>query len=661
MKFIINIILLTFLCLVASKKDKSDDNNVNVALSFSLPSGFYNKESIQLEIKSSNPEAIIYYTVDGHNPTENSTVYEKALTLKNKSEEDNVYCMIEEVSVDFRYPAKKVNKANIIRAIAKLPDGTFSNIISGSYFVGLDKKKLYGNLPVVSLITDPDNLFGHENGIYVLGKTYDDWLEKDPSNIDAPNYQVVGNYNNKGKDYERPGTFEYIPAGKDIAEVNQDLRIRIKGKATRTTVQKSLRLINRAEYGKKNLKYEIIPGNQRSDGKGPVTKYKTFVLRNGGNDGKYAKIRDNLLQGLITNDFFETQQNDMAIVYIDGEYWGIYYIYEEYEGHYIANNYDIDDKNVAVIKSAKNIEAGSEKDLEDYKADMKYISDNDMTVPANYEKASSLLDIEGYAWASAFYAYINTKDGWFRGGNYNMWRVIEPMNNVTKADGKWRLMMYDTEYSTGMYVEGSDYDENVLQDIYNSTSKNYSRLTSVVAKSLTENEEFKTMFVNALCDMRNVNFETNKVNQRIEDLRTTIIPLLQESYDRFQEFEIPKEMGPIAYFNNEVDILKTWLNKRHAVFMNHIKEHFKFKPAVKVTITANSFKKGSILLNNFNTLTKEYTGEYFSENILYITGKPFAGRKLKSWKLKKCKLANKNKNTIGVYPKKGCTVTATFA
>jgi len=661
MKFISNIILLTFLCLVASKKDKDDGNNVNVELSFSLPSGFYNKESIQLEIKSSNPDAIIYYTLDSHNPTENSTVYEKALTLKNKSEEENVYCIIKEVSPDFQLPSKKVNKANIIRAIAKLPDGTFSNIISGSYFVGLDKKKLYGDLPVVSLITDPDNLFDYEKGIYVLGKAYDDWLKEDPNNINITDYRVVGNYNNKGKDYEKPSTFEYIPAGKDIAEVNQDLGIRIKGKATRTNVQKSFRLINRAEYGKKNLKYEIIPGNQRSDGKGPVTKYKSFNLRNSGNDGKYAKMRDNLLQGLIANDYFETQQSDMVIVYIDGEYWGIYYIYEEYSDHYIANNYDIDDKNVAVIKSATSVEAGTQEDLMDLKNVQYYMSDNDMTVPENYEKVTSSLDIEGYAWATAFYTYINTGDGWFRGGNYNMWRAKEPMNNVTKADGKWRLMMYDTEYSTGIYGDGSDYTEDVLFDIFNSTSKNSKRRISVIVKSLIKNDDFKNKYVNALCDMKNINFEEKRVNQRIEELRAKILPLIEESYDRFQESEVPKEIGPIAYFNKQVDILKYWLNKRQTVFIDQIKKLFQFKPAVKVTITTNDFKKGSIRLNNFNTLTKEYTGEYFSENILYITGKPSAGRKLKSWKLKKCKLANKNKNTIGVYPKKGCTVTATFA
>ncbi|OUM62295.1 hypothetical protein PIROE2DRAFT_11443 [Piromyces sp. E2] len=663
MKLITNLVLLTFLCLVSSKKDKKvnkGDNAVKVTLDFSLPSGFYTEETIQLEIKSSHPDAIIYYTIDSHNPNENSTLYEKPLILKNKSEEENVYCMITDVGPDYIPPDKKINKANIIRAIAMLPDGTFSDIYSGSYFVGLDKEKLYGDTPVVSLITDPDNFFDEETGIYVSGKTYHEWLAENPANAFVKNHRAPCNYNGKGKEYERPTTFQYIPGNKTTVDITHDLGIRIKGKASRSFFQKSFRLISRDDYGKKNLNYDIIPGNQRSDGRGPVTKYKSFNLRNGGNDYKHAKFRDNVLQSLITNDIFDNQQNDLAVVYLDGEYWGIYFIYEEYSDHYIANNYNIDNKNVAIIKSATNIEAGTQKDLDDFNETMNYIGSNDMTNPENYEKASKLLDLEGYAWASAFYAYTGAKDNWFRGDNYAMWRVINPVNNVKKGDGKWRLLMFDTEYSTGLYGKGKDYNDNVLRETFNSTFSNTKKLNSVVARSLVKNDEFKRMFVNALCDMKNINFESSRVNERIEDYRNRIVPLIDESYTRYHEVSSVKG-DPVAAYNNKVDIFKTWLNQRQTIFMDQIKEVFNFEPAVNITITSNDFEKGSIVINNFNTLSNKYTGEYFTENILYVTGKPVKGGVLKSWSYKKCKYVSKNKNTIGFYPVNGCTITANFA
>jgi len=657
MKLIKNIITLTFLCLVSSKKT---ENNEDVKLSFSLPSGFYDEKSITLEIISNIPGATIYYTLDGHNPTENSTVYNKALTLKNKSEEENVYCMIKEITIDYPPPQKKINKANIVRAIAKLPDGTFSEILSGSYFVGLNKKELYGDLPVVSLITDPDNLFDYEKGIYVLGKKYDEWLAEDPNNINAESYQITGNFFNRGREYERPATFQYIPAHNTTVDLTQDLGIRIKGKASRTYFQKNFRLISRAEYGKKNIKYDLIPGNQRADGKGPLTKYKSFSLRNGGNDNIYTKFRDNLLQELIANDIFENQQNDLSIVFVDGEYWGIYYIYEELDEHYISNNYDIDDKDVAIIKNGKNIEAGDENDLNDYIDTMNFISENDMSIEANYEKAKKLLDVEAWAWATAFYSYIKIQDGWFNGNNYAVWRTNKQDKNVAKADGRWHLLMFDIEYSCDIYSGGVYYVDNLLQDNLNADPKTQDIVTKVAA-SLLKSKEYKNMFVNALCDVNFIIFNKDKVNKRVEYYREKILPLISEAYDRYQIAEVPKEDGPVVFYNTQVDNLLFWFDHRYDVMLDQYKEFFNFEPAVKVTVTANNFKNGSILMNNFSTLTEEYTGQYFKENIIYVTGKPAAGKKLKSWTLNKCKLASKNKKTIGVYPKKGCTIRANFA
>ncbi|OUM58419.1 hypothetical protein PIROE2DRAFT_16307 [Piromyces sp. E2] len=672
MKLLYYTLLLTFLLLISSSKkinENESNEKINDVISFNIPSGFYNKKKITLEIKSTVPDAIIYYTLDGHLPNENSTIYEKPLTLKNKSNDENVYSMTKGVSLETDYvPTKKLHKANIVRAIAKLPDGSFSNIISGSYFVGLNRKKLYGNLPVVSLITDPDNLFDYEKGIYVLGKRHDEWLAENPDNINAKSYNVQGNFSLKGKEYERPATLQYISGKNTTVDFTLDFGIRIKGKASRTYIKKSFRVISREEYGNKNVKYDLIPGNMRSDGKGPVTKYKSFILRNGGNDIKYAKMRETLLKSLISNPkFFETQQSDMAILFVDGEYWGIYDIYEEYSDHYISNNYDIDNKNVAIIKGTDNVEAGSEEDLQNVIESLNFIIDNDMTVPENYAKANELLDVEGFAWVGAIYTYVFCRDGWFRGGNYAMWRVHQPYSTVPKADGKWRLMIYDLDSSAGLLNDGYNKNDTIHEDLVKliniNSSKYYNTHISRSTASLLNNTEFKNIFVNALCDIRNINFNKNVVNKRIDEMAEKLRPYLQESYDRYKLYGLPEEVtetNPLRYFNTHVRNLRDWLNTKYSNFPKLIEEDFNFKPAVKVTITANNFKKGNITMNNYNIITKKYTGDYFRENILYITANPAEGRTLKTWKINKCKIVSNEGNTIGIYPMKGCTITAEF-
>lgn len=368
MKFMKSIIYITSLALVASKVVKEEIEEENFLPTFNLASGFYNEKSIKLKINSSDPKATIYYTLDGSIPTTNSTIYKRPIVLKNRSNEDNVLSAITGVSPNRNYvPKVRVKKGNVIRAIAKLSDGTLTNVISGTYFVGLNRKKLTNNLPVVSIITEPDGLFNYENGIYVLGKAYDEWLSEDPENINKDDFQVKGNYSNKGKKSEVPATIQYFPSKKNKIGFTQDLGMRIMGKASRSQIQKSFRLTCREEYGSKNLKYDLIPGNMRSDGKGPLNKYKSFNIRNGGNDFDYTKIRDILFQGLVKERPYETQQSDLTIAFLNGEYWGIYSIQEDYSDHYIANNFDIDKDNVVILKRIGNgyqLEAGDESDIE---------------------------------------------------------------------------------------------------------------------------------------------------------------------------------------------------------------------------------------------------------------------------------------------------------
>jgi len=641
--------------LVLTSAQTVEENNLP---SFSLASGFYNEESIELEIKAPNPNAVIYYTLDGSIPNENSTIYENPFILKDKSNEDNVLSNHLGIAPNRNFtPPVKIKKGHVIRAMAKLPDGELTNVVSRTYYVGLNKNELYQDNPVINIITDPDNLFDYEKGIYIMGKTYDDWLKEDPKRINNEDYLIDGNYNKSGRESERPATIEYIPGNENIAVFSQDVGIRLKGKATRTYYQKSFHITSREEYGKKNMKFEFIPGNMRADGKGPVTKYKTFNLRNGGNDSEFGKIRDMLLQDLVQNDYFETQQSDFAVVFIDGEYWGVYNVYEDYSDHYIGNNYDIDNKNVVVIKSYK-VESGEDEDIKLFEDTVNYLRTTNMTIPENYEEAKRQFDMEGYVWYAAFYAYIDVQDGWYIGGNWAMWRVRDPDNSVPKADGKWRMMTFDTEFSTGLYGDGTNYKSDIIKQVLNKKSFIVRQLGGAITNSLLNNEEFKTMYINALCDMKNIHFEPKRVKKAIDEKENILLPLMKDHILRNGPDWALED--PEVSFKDQVKLIRDWLNGRDSVFMKFIQDDFGFQPPNKVIITANDFNMGSFIVNNMNEFHEEYSGEYFKENILYITAKPNSGRKVKAWKLKNCNLANRSKLSIGIYPKKGCTVTIDF-
>ncbi|OUM56248.1 hypothetical protein PIROE2DRAFT_19218 [Piromyces sp. E2] len=396
-------------------------------------------------------------------------------------------------------------------------------------------------------------------------------------------------------------------------------------------------------------------------------------MRNGGNDCKYTRIRDNLNQYLIGNRGIETQQNDQVIMFIDGEYWGIYSIYEDYDEHYIENNYGIDNKNVIMVKKDK-VEAGVDSDLTYFNETIDFLNAMDMSEPKNMEEASKKFDIEGFAWVTAFHLYANVQDSILKGSNWAMWRVREPDNSVSPvADGKWRVLLFDTEYSLGMYSGGTNYDQNLLDGVFNPEASLYSRFGSKILKSLLKNPEFKNLFINALSDVRNIDFETKRVNSVIDKMAKRLYPVINEFFERFPAYNLYEE-NPEQYYRNEISLLKEWLQKRNEIFLNLVSRTFDFQPPVNVTISSNDFRKGSFIVNGgWKVFEKKYSGEYFRENILYLTAKPSSSaRKLHYWKLKNCKFADKkyanlsnsnNKSTsktIGIYPDENCRVTAYF-
>ncbi|KAG4088259.1 coth protein-domain-containing protein [Neocallimastix lanati (nom. inval.)] len=565
-----NILLNLLSIALVSAKAVTDDVKPELPV-FSLKSGFYKEESVKLRIKTVDSNAIIYYTTDGSIPNENSTIYKKPITLKNKSLEENVLSAYKHVDPyeDF-VPHEKIKKANVIRAIAKYPNknNTVSEVVSKTYWVGMNRKKLYGDLPLISIMTDPDNLFDYEKGIYVMGKDYDDWVRENPSNADVDFFRKVGNYNRKGKSSEIPAFIEYFPGDKKREGFTDNVGIRIMGAVSRTFIQKSFRVTYRDEYGRKNLKYDLIPGNMRSDGKGPLEKYKTFNIRGGGNDFRFTIYRDLIMQSMIRDRDIESQDMDLTIFYLDGEFWGLYIITEDYSDHYIENNYDIEKDNVIIIKKEK-VEAGVDSDMDLFKKTMNYIYSANMTNPEDYAEVSKQFDINSFAWYSAFHLYIENTDGIFHGNNWAMWRAREPVPDVLHGDGIWRLLLFDTESSAGYYGSEEYNKTNVLNNVFDSNSSLKYNIGTKLLTTFMKNPEFKNLFINAICDMRNINFALDKVISLLEKVDGRVRRVMTDHFKRFGYEEYIEE-GPGNHYVNSYNNLKNWFKGRHGIFMDHL-------------------------------------------------------------------------------------------
>lgn len=606
---------------------------------FSCESGFYGSE-FELELSISDKDLKIYYTVDGSTPTADSVPYEGKITVSDRSSSERILTNIKGVAPEQYTPSEKLPMGTVIRAAAIDKNGVSGPVVSNTYFVGIDRHGRFGNTPVVSLITDSGNLFDYEKGIYVLGKAHDDW--KAAGNVSYESWKCQGNYSQKGKEWERPVNFELMESDGTVG-FEQMLGMRIMGTATRTYTQKSFRFFAREEYGDKKIKYPLIPDAvKENDHSEQLEKYKTFLLRNGGNDCDHAKIRDPFIQTLVKDRDFATQASRAAVVFINGEYWGLYSIQEDYTDNYIQYNYDVDNKDVIIIKRGV-LDEGQDGDEKLYEDLMEKI-DRDLSDPELYSEVCDMLDIQN---AIDYYCtliltgnedcIINLNNNW------RLWRS-RTVTSQPYQDGKWRFMLYDTEYALGLYTDGSNYTKDSLTDALNSK----------IFGSLIKNEEFKKQFVLTYMDMTNFIFSTENTDPVLDALKDEYGPLIVDSRKRFG----PAWAQGSGNFENGVSQIRKYIKLRNEYAPEMLNKRLRLSGEI-YELTVNCGEGGKVKIN---TVIPDYsagsaTGKYFSDYPVTLTAVCDDGYEFSGWS----GLSSETSESITVTLSEASVINASFS
>jgi hypothetical protein len=196
---------------------------------FSHEGGFYT-QPFMLHLSTQDQNVRIYYTTNGSVPvpgSEGTFEYSGGIQIQDRTEEPNDLSMISNISSDrfqgWIEPEGQLFKGTVIRAVAVNQAGLTSDVVTQSYFVDPNGIQRY-RLPVISIVTDRDNFFDNQIGIY-----------------------VNGNYENRGEEWERPIHIEFFEENGNLA-FSQNAGIRIHGGYTRNYAQKSFRLYAREEY-----------------------------------------------------------------------------------------------------------------------------------------------------------------------------------------------------------------------------------------------------------------------------------------------------------------------------------------------------------------------------------------------------------------------------
>ena len=295
---------------------------------FSHQGGFYD-EPFALSLGCTDWNCQIHYTINGNTPTAGSALYNTPLYLdESLFSTADIYTLpisplFEPFEPDF------VQHAIVIRAAAFDGNGQrVSEVATQTYLIhslGCDSH----SLAVVSVCADSLALFDYDTGILVPGALFDP---------EYPDY--TGNYYQRGMEWERLANVEFYEL--DNTGINQQCGLRAHGNRARKAPAKGLKIYAREEYGKKRFKHRFFDTTT-------IRSFKHLILKPFSTLWPCSGVQDYVANRMALQMGLEAPNSRPVVVYLNGEYWGIYFLQEKLDDHYLEDHFGVEPEQCNII------------------------------------------------------------------------------------------------------------------------------------------------------------------------------------------------------------------------------------------------------------------------------------------------------------------------
>ncbi|WP_298769863.1 CotH kinase family protein [uncultured Fibrobacter sp.] len=438
-----------------------------------------------------------------------------------------------------------ISSTTVLRCVT-YADGTYpSDMVNRTYVF-----EQQPSVPVFFITVDNDSMFNEQNGLYMKGNG--------ASTMEP--YRGANYWSNR----ELPVFVEMFEPGQTKAVFANKVSYKIKGQYSRAKEKKSFALTFREEFGEKRLKYPLFPEYPE------LKKFKSFVLRNNGNNYGHDYIRDRLGSSMTEGLGIDYQRGRAAVVYYNGSYFGIHSIRESNDEYYYENHYGYDPDDIDLIDAGNEPDAGS---AEDFKALANWLNSNTLTSDANYNYVAERIDVNNYINYMQAEMFLDNRD--WPGNNMKKWRVRSQKT-------KWKWFLYDLDYGFGTkFAEenGQIPLGNVFNFVTSTTGTGWpnGQEHTLLLRRLLENQNFKNAFINRFTTLLSMNFSEARLLKRIDALQSEV----QSEIARDQQ----KWNLNASDMAAELATIKSYSGTRQAQIMSEMKEYFSLGETVPVTIT----------------------------------------------------------------------------
>ncbi len=487
---------------------------------FSVEPGLYYSTTY---VEMSIPEGTqVFYTTDCTTPTQNSNPYHG-----------------ERLELNFT----TVIRARAFSTGAVKPSDT----LTGTFFINANH-----TLPVVSVVTEPDNLWNKETGMLVTG----DNVVKEPGKLPFKGtvYRKVKDSGVKSECYVEL----YDDSGTNL--ISQGACFSLMGDFSLDMPQKSFKFRAKSIYGAKTFAAKLFPDRD-------YTEYKSFVLRNSGNDSMFTRLQDGFQSRLM--DYCESTVAHQAwkpyAVYLNGIYWGHMNLRERTDRFMLAQfeglGLDAADS-ITLLQGNGRIKYGSNKE---YKAMIKKIKAGN---PAkNQEDLQYILDnvdVDNLFEYIGFEMFFGNSDI----GNTRFYRF--------KTEGsKWKWVLYDVDY--GLYNSKFNSPWSYTKE----KGMGEKGIDNTILRKLLSVPEYKARFLTIYGQIFQ-KLTTKAMLDILDELVELIRPEMQlhwarwgEENDKFVISDVPTTVdGAYRYWEKRIERLQNTIRKRPTLLWEMTQDAF---------------------------------------------------------------------------------------
>ena len=399
------------------------------------------------------------------------------------------------------------------------------------------------NLPVVSLNFNPVEMFDSLVGIY-------------------PNFYGLNKIDAQ-IEYFKDGVSQFISSG----------NLAIHGGDSRKAPQKSLKFNG-------DINYQLFPEKE-------VDQFKSIILRAGGQDKAKTYIRDavkyQMFQGLVDVDL---QGFQPAVLYLNGEYWGIQNIREKTNEDYLYTNYGLDESQILSIAKPKgdilDVSAGSIVPYEELIATFEGL---DTSEESNFAVIDTLIDVSNFL--DYYILQIFSANSDWPENNLKLWIS-------TEEGAKWRWILYDTDLTFGRIIPNwfdSSYDAQTFMEALGeiSTIQNSEASTLIFSKAM-QNPVMQEMFLQRLEILLVEVFNSDRLIGVLDKLVNELeseMPYHIAKWDAETD-QSQYQMGSMTNWEYHLNIVRNFLELRPTELVNQINEYYDVQDSTTLKFDYNS-------------------------------------------------------------------------